>query len=89
MELTYQEAGKPLPKAYDGEEGLIVFTLGRMEEGIMEKLSERRLQTTGSDSWIGRNTRVLNRSRSHRRMSNRSAISQSSSVPLALCSAPT
>ena len=51
MELTYQEAGKPLPKAYDGEEGLIVFTLGRMEEGIMEKLIERRLQTTGSDEW--------------------------------------
>jgi len=25
MELTYQEAGKPLPKAYDGEEGLILF----------------------------------------------------------------
>ena len=23
MELTYQEAGKPLPKAYDGDEGLI------------------------------------------------------------------
>ena len=42
MELTYQEAGKPLPKAYDGEEGLIVFTLGRMEEGIMEKLIESR-----------------------------------------------
>ena len=51
MELTYQEAGKPLPKAYDGEEGLIVFTPGRMEEGIMEKLIERRLQTTGSGSW--------------------------------------
>ena len=28
MELTYQEAGKPLQKAYDSEEGLIVFTLG-------------------------------------------------------------
>ena len=51
MELTYQEAGKPLQKAYDSESGLIAFTLGRMEEGIMEKLIERRLQTTGSDEW--------------------------------------
>ena len=51
MELTYQEAGKPLQKAYDSEEGLIVFTLARMDEGIMEKLIERRLQTTGSDEW--------------------------------------
>ena len=33
MELTYQGAGKPLPKAYDGDEGLISFTLGRMEDG--------------------------------------------------------
>ena len=52
MELTYQEAGKPfLPKAYDGDEGLISFTLGRMEEGIMEKLIEQRLRVTGSDTW--------------------------------------
>ena len=51
MELTYQAAGKLLPKAYDGEEGLIVFTLGRMEEGIMEKLIERRLQVAGTGTW--------------------------------------
>ena len=51
MELTYQEAGKPLPKAYDGDEGLVFFTLGRMEEGIMEKLIEKRLRVTGSDTW--------------------------------------
>ena len=31
MELTYREAGKPLPKAYDGDEGLISFTLAHME----------------------------------------------------------
>ena len=51
-QVKQSHMGKPLPKAYDGEEGLIVFTLGRMEEGIMEKLIERRLQTTGSDSWV-------------------------------------
>ena len=50
-ELTYQEAGKPLPKAYDGEEGLIIFTLGRMEEGIMEKLIEQRLRVANTDTW--------------------------------------
>ena len=44
MELTYQEAGKPLPKAYNGDEGLISFTLGHMEEGIMEKVIEQRLR---------------------------------------------
>ena len=27
MELTYQEAGKPMPKAYGGEEGLASFAL--------------------------------------------------------------
>ena len=51
MELTYQEAGKPLPKAYDGTEGLIFLTLGHMEETIMEKLIEQRLRVTGSDTW--------------------------------------
>ena len=51
MELTYQEAGKPLPKAYNGDEGLISFTLGHMEEGIMEKVIEQRLRVTGSDTW--------------------------------------
>ena len=51
MELTYQEAGKPLPKAYDGEEGLILFTLGRMEEGIMEKLIEQRLRVANTGTW--------------------------------------
>ena len=62
MELTYQEAGKPLPKAYDGEEGLIVFTLGRMEEGIMEKLIERRLQVAGTGTWdVGHVGRVHER----------------------------
>ena len=40
MELTYREAGKPLPKAYGSEQGLIAFTLERMDEGIMEKLVE-------------------------------------------------
>ena len=51
MELTYQEAGRPLPKAYDGDQGLIAFTLGQMEEGIMEKLIEERLRVTGSGTW--------------------------------------
>ena len=51
MELSYQEAGKPLPKAYNGEEGLISFTLGRQEETIMEKLIEQRLRVTSSDTW--------------------------------------
>ena len=51
MELTYQEAGKPLPKAYDGEEGLIIFTLGWMEERIVEKLIEQRLRDTNTDTW--------------------------------------
>ena len=51
MELTYQEAGKPLPKAYDGDEGLISFTLGHMEESIMEKVIEQRLRVKGSDTW--------------------------------------
>ena len=51
MELTYQEAGKPLPKAYDGDEGLISFTLEHMEESIMEKVLEQRLRVTGSDTW--------------------------------------
>ena len=51
MELTYQEAGRPLPQAYDGDEGLISFTLGRMEEGIMEKLIEQRLRVTNSGTW--------------------------------------
>jgi len=51
MELTYQEAGKPLPKAYESEEGLIAFTLERMDEGIMEKLVEQRLRVADTDTW--------------------------------------
>ena len=51
MELTYQETGEPLPKAYDGDEGLISFTLGRMEEGIMEKLIVQRLRVANTDTW--------------------------------------
>ena len=51
MELTYREAGKPLPKAYDGDEELISFTLAHMEETIMEKVIEQRLRVTGSDTW--------------------------------------
>ena len=40
MKSTYQEAGTPMPKAYDGDEGLISFSLGWMEEAIMENSSE-------------------------------------------------
>ena len=51
LELTYRDASKPLPKAYDGDEGLISFTLSHMEETIMEKVIEQRLRVTGSDTW--------------------------------------
>ena len=51
MELTYQEASKPLPRAYGGEGGLISFALGRMEESIMEKIIEQRLRVTDTDTW--------------------------------------
>ena len=50
MELTYQEAGKPLPKAYDGDGALIAFTIGRIEEGIMEKLIEQCLRVANTDT---------------------------------------
>ena len=40
MKSTYQEAGTPMPKAYDGDEGLISFSLRWMEEAIMENSSE-------------------------------------------------
>ena len=39
MELTYQEAGKPLPKAYDGEEGLFPEVAGRPVSNAPRALS--------------------------------------------------